>query len=82
MTLGLIIFTTVIISFCLYAYWTLYQLTLAAWGSKKAKPQWIAIVESPAGQLLLPISKWLLPTAGLVFVISVIYHLLGGSYAT
>ena len=82
MTLGLIIFTVASFGLCFYAYWLLYQITLAAWGNKKAKPNWLALVGSPVGQFLLPVYKWLLPSAGVIFVIAVVFNLLRSAYAT
>lgn len=81
MTIGLTLFTLVSVGFTVGAYWALYQVTLAAWGSSKAKPHWRAIVASPIGQILLPIYKWLLPAAGVVFAAAVIIQLLSGAYA-
>lgn len=81
MTFGLLLFTLVIVGFTVGAYWALYQITLAAWGSSKAKPHWRAIVASPIGQILLPIYKWLVPAAGVIFVAVVFFQLLSGAYA-
>ena len=81
MTIGLALFYLVIIGLTIGAYWTLYQLTLAAWGSSKAKPHWRAIVVSPIGQILLPIYKWLLPCTGVIFVTIILFQLLSVVYA-
>jgi hypothetical protein len=81
MTIGLALFSLAIVGLTVGAYWTLYQVTLAAWGSFKAKPHWRAIVASPIGQILLPIYKWLLPATGVIFVTIILFQLLSGAYA-
>ena len=81
MTFGLALFTLAIVGLTIGAYWTLYQVTLAAWGSSKAKPHWRAIVASPIGQRFLPLYKWLLPAAGVMAVVTALFQLLFGAYA-
>jgi len=40
-----------------YILWVFLQLTLASWGSNKAKDSWCAIVKTPFMQLI--VVKWL-----------------------
>ena len=47
----------------LVIFWIIYQITLAAWESKKAKEHWVVIVNSPMMQLIK--IKWL---SALLFV--------------
>lgn len=75
MDLGLILFATIGFGLAAIAYWTLYQVTLAAWGSERAKPHWRNLIKSPVGQLLLPLYKWLLPFAGVVFIVALAIQL-------
>jgi hypothetical protein len=41
----------------LFIFLAFYQLTLAAWGSNKAKEKWVLIVDTPVMQLIK--IKWL-----------------------
>ena len=81
MTFGLVLFTLIFAGLAIGAYWSLYQITLAAWGSPKAKPHWLAFIASPIGQHLSPICKWLLPTAAAVFIVSLLLQLFWGTHA-
>jgi hypothetical protein len=47
----------------LVIFWIIFQITLAAWESKKAKEHWVAIVNTPMMQLVK--IKWL---SALLFV--------------
>lgn len=82
MTIGLTFFFLAIVGLIAGAYWALYQVTLAAWGSSKANPHWRAIVASPMGQFMLPLIKWLLPATGVIFVALFLFQLLSGAHAT
>lgn len=64
-----------LVGLSLWVWWSLFQVTLAAWGSRRAKPQWQAFVASPYGQLALPLLKWLFPASGAVFLLSFFVHL-------
>jgi hypothetical protein len=57
-----------------FAYWSLYQFTLAAWNSRRAGPKWRGILSSTASvfPFILPIAKWLLPVAGIAFVAALV----------
>ena len=81
MTFGLVLFTLVFAGLTVGAYWSLYQVTLAAWRSPKAKPHWLAFLASPIGQFISPVCKWLLPTAAVVFVIVLLLRVFWGSHA-
>ena len=40
-----------------YIFWLLLQLTLASWGSSKAKESWVTVVNTPLMQVIY--IKWL-----------------------
>ncbi|MDH5573679.1 MAG: hypothetical protein OEY89_18080 [Gammaproteobacteria bacterium] len=79
MNLGLILFAAIGFGIAAIAYWTLFQITLAAWGSDRAKPHWRNLVMTPMCQLFLPLFKWLLPLAGGVFIMALIIRLVSGA---
>ena len=60
----------------LYVLHSFYHIMLAVWFPDKAKERWTHFIQSPIGELLYPLLKWLSPIAVVTLPLGLVAALL------